>query len=83
MDNLEFFSFIHPILIYGVIFLGLALEGEIVLIAAGLLVYFGLLNYFFVLITVFFGLGWVIWPGIGAVKLLVPDILKNIAAGFF
>ncbi|MCX6785168.1 MAG: DedA family protein [Candidatus Komeilibacteria bacterium] len=63
MDNLEFFSFIHPVLIYGVIFLGLALEGEIVLIAAGLLVYFGLVNYFLVLITVFLGawLGDMVW----------------------
>lgn len=54
-NNFEFFSFVHPILVYLVVFFGLAVEGEIVLFSAGLLVYFGLLNYFLVLVAAFFG----------------------------
>lgn len=63
MDNLEFFSFIHPVLIYLIIFFGLALEGEITLLASGFLLYFGLLDYLVLVPVVFLGswLGDMIW----------------------
>jgi len=63
MEKLEIFASIHPVLIYLGIFLALAVEGEIALFSAGLLVYFGELNYFLVLLAAFFGswlgdMGW-------------------------
>ena len=45
----------HQILIYGFIFLGLLFEGEFVLIASGILVHLGALNFIFTLIFVLLG----------------------------
>ncbi len=45
----------HQILIYGFIFLGLLFEGEFVLIASGILIHLGALNFIFTLIFVLLG----------------------------
>lgn len=63
----DFISFLHLVLIYLVIFCGLMVEGEIVLFTAAILVHFGLLNYFGVLVVAFFGawLGDMLWFLVG------------------
>lgn len=45
----------HQILAYGIIFLGLIFEGELVLISVGILAHLGALNFWFSLLFILFG----------------------------
>lgn len=45
----------HQILAYGLLFIGLILEGEVVLISAGILAHLGALNFWFALAFIYLG----------------------------
>lgn len=70
-----------PLLIYLVIFLGMVVEGEVVLLAAVFAAYTGYLNFSYVLVVSFVGMmfGDILWYWIGPhfERLLIPQKIKQ------